>query len=156
MQYILSKYPSVKVVCLSLAIIGLTACGGGSGGGDSDLSIGSVSSNSGLPANGENDQFTGSVVEKLDLSTPKNIIYDFPFGVSGVARLDAQTPLTQQGLVTKFGDFEMSGDIVAKEIQGNKNYLIARLTRGTVDYTQTHKTPVTHRIENIENHVNGS
>mgnify|MGYP000028076235 FL=1 len=134
---------SFLVISLGLT---LTACGGGSDGASSSTGNGASSSTgngaSSSTGNGTSsstgnsgttpDTSTGSVLEKLNPSQSYNIIFDYP-NSSGASRLDS-VKQNADGIITEFGDYKITGDIVAKEIAGNKNFTIARVTKGIFNY----------------------
>lgn len=119
---------------ISLSLV-LTACGGG--GSDSGNTPGSNTSpnTGGTTGNGSNsgsNESTGSVLEKLDTSKEYRILYDY-FSASGSSKV-IDIKQNDQGIVTEFDPIKLYGNIVGKEINGNKNFALARITKGTIDY----------------------
>lgn len=119
---------------ISLSLV-LTACGGG--GSDSGNTPGSNTSpnTGGTTGNGSNsgsNESTGSVLEKLDTSKEYRILYDY-FSASGSSKI-IDIKQNDQGIVTEFDPIKLYGNIVGKEINGNKNFALARITKGTIDY----------------------
>ena len=106
---------SFLVISLGLT---LTACGGGSDGASSSTGNGASSStgNGTSSSTGNSgttpDTSTGSVLEKLNPSQSYNIIFDYP-NSSGASRLDS-VKQNADGIITEFGDYKITGDIVAK------------------------------------------
>lgn len=138
------KHLKKPLLIIALGMI-LTACGGGS---DSTTTYtGSPSTGSGSDSDNES---TGSVLEKLDTSKTYKIIYAFPTsdGQSTISNVKQNS----DGIITEFGSYKLEGPIVAKEIAGNKNYAIARITKGQIVDYRTDK-PVT---TDVSKYVNGS
>ena len=78
------------------------------------------------------DESTGSLIEKLDTSKEYRIQYDYS-AVNGSSKVE-NVKQNDQGIVTEFGPLKLSGDLVGKEISGNKNFALGRVAKGTVDY----------------------
>lgn len=153
------------VLLISLSLV-LTACGGGGGSDSGNTSTTPDNGSSTSPNNGGNtgngsstsngsnsssNESTGSVLENLDTSKEYRVIYDH-LAASGSAKV---TDIKQnaQGIVTEFGPLKLYGNIIGKEIDGNKNFALARITKGTVDYTNY--AGVTETKE-ISTYVNGA
>ena len=68
------------------------------------------------------DSSTGSVLEKLSTNKTYRAIYDFP-NSSGTLRIDSVVQ-NDAGIITELGDYKITGDIIAKEIAGNKTMLL--------------------------------
>lgn len=122
---------------VSLSLV-LTACGGGdSSGSPSNTGTtdnGSTNgSDSGSGVTSPTDQSTGSVLEKLDTSKEYKVLYDY-FAISGTAKV-TDIKQNDQGIVTEFGSLKMYGNLLGKEIDGNKNFALARVINSTFDYT---------------------
>lgn len=144
---------------ISLSLV-LTACGGG-GGSDSgntptnpDNGSNTSPNTGGTTGNGSNsgsNESTGSVLEKLDTSKEYRILYDY-FSASGSSKI-IDIKQNDQGVVTEFDPIKLYGNIVGKEIDGNKNFALARITKGTIDYKKyTGETETTE----VSTYVNSS
>lgn len=134
------------IVALISSAFLLTACGGGDG--DSSGDSGSNTPNNGngnggqtTPPKPDLGTSTGSVVEPLDLSHKYSVLYDF-FSNSGVSN-NTELKQNQQGIVTEFGSYQIKGELIAKEINGNKNYALARLAKGIVEKTDNQTGKIT-------------
>lgn len=119
----------------------LSACGGGDGG-SNDSGSNSNGNNSGngnnnggqtTPPKTDPGTSTGHVVELLDTSHYYRILYEFQ-PVSGMSRIN-QVVQNDKGIITEFGDYQLKDSIVANEIEGNKNYALARIAKGTIVHT---------------------
>lgn len=133
------------LLVLSLGL-SLVACGGGSDG-SSGANTSNVN-NTTTPV--PKDESTGSVTEKLDVSKTYRIIYDFP-NSEGSAKI-TEVKQNDKGIVTEFGDYKLSSNIIGKEIAGNKNYALARISKGEITYTADGKIETTE----VSKYANGS
>ncbi|MND59302.1 hypothetical protein D3C80_504980 [compost metagenome] len=142
----------------------LIACGGGGNGSDSSKDSSSSNANTApiqptnppatnetLPANNENKDYTGQITEKLDLNTKYRILYDFPFGKSGSSTVQSNIQQNDKGLITEFSSFKLTGELAGKEIQGNKNFVVARIARGTITHTDSNNVITSSLIEQYSN-----
>ncbi|MDQ8935489.1 hypothetical protein [Acinetobacter rudis] len=114
----------------------LSACGGSDG--DSNGSdTHSGNGNGGQTTNPKDDlgQSTGSVIEPLDLNHKYNVLYSFAPSTGLVSDTEVKQDL--KGIITSFDAYQIKGDIIAKEIQGNKNYALARLAKAIVEKTDS-------------------
>jgi len=137
---------SILLISLSLS---LAACGGG-GGSDSG-SGNTVSGTGGTGTGGTNtDTNTGSVLEKLSTNKTYRVIFAFT-NSSGVSRLDSAVQ-NDAGVLTELGDYKITGNIVGKEIAGNKNFAIARISKGIFNYDDKGVIKTT----DISKYTNGS
>ena len=96
------------------------------------------------------DSSTGSVLEKLSTNKTYRAIYDFP-NSSGTVRIDSVVQ-NDAGIITELSDYKITGDIIAKEIAGNKNYAIARISKGIFNYDSNGEIKTT----DISKYTNGS
>lgn len=132
---------------ISLSLI-LTACGGGGGGSSSGSSIPTAPSDTtptipdndskpdpkpGTPDPDPKEESTGFVLEKLDTSKEYRAIFDFG-SVNGSSKI-TNVQQNDDGILTQIGSFNLYGNLVGNEIEGNKNFALARLSKGTADYT---------------------
>lgn len=144
-----------KLNLFSLIILSslLIACGGGSSDGSSNSQTPSKeqSTNTPLPPNKENLDYTGQITEKLDLNTKYKILYEFPFGKSGISTVSSNIQQNDKGIITAFSSFKLTGELAGKEIQGNKNFVIARIARGTIIDTDTNNQIQSRLIEQYSN-----
>lgn len=142
----------------------LIACGGGGGTSDSGKDSSSSKTNTTptqpinppganetLPANNENKDHTGQITEKLDLNTKYRILYDFPFGRSGSSTVQSNIQQNDKGIITEFSSFKLTGELAGKEIQGNKNFVVARIARGTITHTDANNIITSSLIEQYSN-----
>lgn len=146
------KHLKKPLLIIALGMI-LTACGDG---GDSTANNytppNTNQDNTGGPntGTGSDNESTGSVLEKLDTSKTYKILYAFPSsdGQSTISSVKQNS----DGVITEFGSYKLEGPIVAKEIAGNKNYAIARITKGLIVDYRTDKPVSTE----VSKYVNGS
>ena len=136
-----------KSILVAFLGIGLVACGGGSDNNSNSNNDSNTNSNNG---SNTNNNSTGSIVEKLDTSKAYRIIYSFPES-SGSSNITA-VKQNDIGIITEFGAYKLSGTIIGKEISGNKNYAIARIAGGNIDYAADGKTQTT----DVSKYANGS
>lgn len=78
------------------------------------------------------DDSTGSLVEKLDTSKTYRVQYDYS-SWSGSGKVE-NIKQNDQGIVTEFSTFKLYGNLVGKEMAGNKNFALGRVSKGAVDY----------------------
>jgi hypothetical protein len=152
---------SILLISLSVA---LAACGGGGSSDNTGSGTGSTGgsgtgstggsgtgSTGGSGTGGTNtDSSTGSVLEKLSTNKTYRTIYDFP-NSSGSSQIDSVVQ-NDTGIITELGDYKITGDIIAKEIAGNKNYAIARISKGIFNYDNNGEIKTT----DISKYTNGS
>ena len=156
---------SILLISLSIA---LAACGGGgssdstgstsgsgtggtSGSGTGNTSGSGTGGTSGSGTGNTNtDSSTGSVLEKLSTNKSYRAIYSFP-NSSGSSKIDSVVQ-NDTGIITELGDYKITGDIIAKEIAGNKNYAIARISKGIFNYDSNGEIKTT----DISKYTNGS
>lgn len=148
---------SILLISLSIA---LAACGGGgssdstgstSGSGTGGTSGSGTGNTSGSGTGNTNtDSSTGSVLEKLSTNKSYRAIYSFP-NSSGSSKIDSVVQ-NDTGIITELGDYKITGDIIAKEIAGNKNYAIARISKGIFNYDSNGEIKTT----DISKYTNGS
>ena len=148
---------SILLISLGFA---LAACGGGGSSDNGSDNTGSGtggiggSGTGGIGGSGtggtNTDSSTGSVLEKLSTNKTYRAIYDFP-NSSGTLRIDSVVQ-NDAGIITELGDYKITGDIIAKEIAGNKNYAIARISKGIFNYDSNGEIKTT----DISKYTNGS
>lgn len=160
------------ILAISLGLT-LVACGGGGSGSDSSASSNvsttptsnentnnttnpnTGSNNTGSTNTGSNntgpsgDENTGSVVEKLDPTKTYRVLYSFPNSNGTTSINDVKQ--NDKGVITAFGNYEMSPNIVGKEITGNKNFAIARIAKGMITYTPQEGEPKATQVERFSN-----
>lgn len=129
----------------------LSACGGRDGG-SNDSSSNSNGNNNGGQTTPKPDVGgpSGSIVEPLDTSHTYTVLYDFPSS-SGLTK-NVEAKQTTNGTLTQFGRYQIKGDIVAKEIRGNKNFALARIAKGIIEYDDNGKVETT----DVSKYSNGS
>lgn len=128
----------------------LAACGGG---GDSSAndSMGGANNNGGSNTDsGSNQESTGSVLEKLVPTDTYKVIYSFP-NSSGTSTI-TDVKQNEDGIITEFSSYKLKGSIVGKEISGNKNYALARISNGLIEYTSNGEVKTT----DVSKYANGS
>lgn len=152
---------SVNKTILAISVVlTLVACGGGGGGS-------ATTNTSTTPTTGENtnssntntgsantgnttgSESTGSVVEKLDTSKTYRVIFDYP-NSSGSSNI-SDVKQNDQGVITEFSSYQLSGTVVGKEIAGNKNFAIARIAKGLITYQSLNQETKTTLVENYTN-----